>query len=95
MEEHGSPRVAHTHARTPLAVQGNWGIFGMVLKLVKNLAKHEGPCAVLARSPNMGRLLLGVARLLARLPEQRKLLKVGRGTVGPRSGCHVARSASR
>ena len=30
----------------------------------------------LARNPNMGRLLLGVARLLARLPEQRKLLKV-------------------
>ena len=48
----------------------------MVLKLVKNMAKHEGPCMALARNPNMGRLLLGVARLLARLPEQRKLLKV-------------------
>jgi hypothetical protein len=48
----------------------------MVLKVVKNMAKHEGPCAALARNPNMGRLLLGVARLLARLPDQRKLLKV-------------------
>ena len=68
-------QYSHTHTRTP-NLQGNWAIFGMVLKLVKNMAKHEGPCMALARNPNMGRLLLGVARLLARLPEQRKLLKV-------------------
>lgn len=33
---------------------------------------------VLARNPHTGKLLLGVARLLVRMPEQKKLLKVGR-----------------
>ncbi|EFJ43011.1 hypothetical protein VOLCADRAFT_106960 [Volvox carteri f. nagariensis] len=77
---------------------GNWPVFGWVLKLLKNLAKHEylqsgnttfgggapgsGPASTARGAPGVltctgegVRLLLGVARVLARIPEQRKLLK--------------------
>ncbi|GIM17414.1 hypothetical protein Vretimale_19956 [Volvox reticuliferus] len=75
---------------------GNWPIFGWVLKLMKNMAKHEylqsgnttfgvgsanAPAAsravpgFLTCTGEGVRLLLGVARVLARIPEQRKLLK--------------------
>lgn len=67
---HGS-----THAHT-CCLQGSWTLFGSVIKVLKCTAKHDGPGALLQRSGEVGRLLLGVARLLARLPEQRKLLKV-------------------
>ncbi|GLI68620.1 hypothetical protein VaNZ11_013094 [Volvox africanus] len=75
---------------------GNWPVFGWVLKLLKNMAKHEylqsgsttfggsagnAPAAsravpgFLNCSGEGVRLMLGVARVLARIPEQRKLLK--------------------
>jgi hypothetical protein len=58
-------------------LQGNWAIFGLVIKALKNQAKHEAAALALMRANGeVLRLLLGVARLLVRLPEQRKLLKV-------------------
>jgi hypothetical protein len=58
--------------------QGNWTIFGLIIKALKNQAKHEAAALALMRANGeVLRLLLGVARLLVRLPEQRKLLKVG------------------
>ncbi|GFH11398.1 uncharacterized protein HaLaN_06888, partial [Haematococcus lacustris] len=55
---------------------GNWPVFGGVLKVVKTTAKHEAAAATLLRANGeVLRLLLGVARLLVRLPDQRKLLK--------------------
>ena len=57
--------------------QGNWLVFGMVVKLIKNVVKHEAPCAaVLSAGGETVKLLLGVARLVSRMPDQRKLLKV-------------------
>eukprot|EP00798_Chlamydomonas_sp_ICE-L_P014283 gene14283-20260_t len=54
---------------------GTWNVFGSVVKVLKNISKHEGPCSVLSRSDETVKLLLGVMRLLTRLPEQRKILK--------------------
>ena len=64
----------------PAALQGAWNLFGAVLKVLKNISKHEAARACLSKSGEVVLLLLGVARLLSRLPEQRKLLKV---RVGP------------
>ena len=57
--------------------QGNWMVFGLVVKLIKNVVKHDGPCTtVLSGGSETVKLLLGVARLISRMPDQRKLLKV-------------------
>lgn len=53
----------------------DWPVFGSVLKMFKNLARHESIRPLLNRGNEASKLLLGVARLLCRLPEQRKLLK--------------------
>ncbi|GAX75978.1 hypothetical protein CEUSTIGMA_g3421.t1 [Chlamydomonas eustigma] len=59
-----------------VGMMGCWHVFGMVVKLVKNIAKHQGPCtAILAGGSEVVKLLLGVTRLVAKMPEQRKLLK--------------------
>ncbi len=53
----------------------DWPVFGAVLKMLKSLARHETIRPFLNRCNEASKLLLGVARLLCRLPEQRKLLK--------------------
>lgn len=50
-------------------------MFGLVIKLVKSVVKHEAACAAAVRGGETVKLLLGVARLVSRLPDQRKLLK--------------------
>ena len=54
----------------------NWGLFGQVVKLIKTVAKHEGPSSSLRRQGEASNILLGVARLVSTLgPEHAKLLK--------------------
>jgi hypothetical protein len=58
--------------------QGSWDVFGLVLKALKLQSKHEA-CAVALMRVGCGevsRMLLAVSRLLARLPQQQRLLKV-------------------
>lgn len=53
----------------------NWHVFGSVLKVLKHCTKQDAAHAALIRSQDCVRLLLGVARLLSRIPEQRKVFK--------------------
>ena len=77
----------------PPPPQGNWPVFGMVVKLIKNVAKHDSAALLPGGGGGGGgggidgvgevvKLLLGVARLVSRMPDQRKLLKVRQGEVG-------------
>lgn len=82
LDTHGLLLWCHIAKFSPpfLRLQGNWPVFGLVVKLIKNVVKHDGPCTtVLAAGGETVKLLLGVARLVSRMPEQRKLLKVRPG----------------
>ena len=97
---HEASSVSHTRIPTPAHTQlsstppqGNWPVFGMVVKLIKNVAKHDSAALLPGGGGGGGgggidgvgevvKLLLGVARLVSRMPDQRKLLKVGQGCVG-------------
>ncbi len=59
-------------------LQGNWTVVGLVVKALKLQSKHEAVAATLMRVGNgeVSRMLIALARLLARLPNQCKLLKV-------------------
>lgn len=54
---------------------GHWEIYGLALKALKNVAKFEEPRAVLLRTSEVRTLLLGAAKVVARIPENSKLLK--------------------
>ena len=62
------------------------------MKLIKNVIKHEAPCAAVVSGGEIAKLLLGVARLVSRLPEQRKLLKVWPSVVPPSTRSHPPHS---
>ncbi len=77
------PRRQAGHSPSPLPShlpQGQWPLFGRVVKLVKAVVKHPGPCTSVARGGETNRLLLGVMRLVAShvlTADLRRLLKVG------------------
>jgi hypothetical protein len=54
---------------------GRWDVCSASLRVLKNLAKCDDTRLVLLRSTECTKLLLGVSRILARLPERRKLFK--------------------
>lgn len=74
----------------------------MVVKLIKNVAKHDAAALLPGGGGGGGsggvdgvgevvKLLLGVARLVSRMPDQRKLLKVGQGHPGRANGARADR----
>ncbi|KAK3283007.1 hypothetical protein CYMTET_9280 [Cymbomonas tetramitiformis] len=67
--------VAYTLRDVMVGYLGRWDVCSASLRVLKNLSKCEETRLLLLRSTECTKLLLGVSRILARLPERRKLFK--------------------